>query len=949
MDYEDFLDIIIKEDRYDDVSMLNNKQQLLSGLLILTLNVRSLDANFSSLELFMERLKSKPDILICTESWRLQNINFYKIKEYVHYYNHSDINQSDGVVIYVRKGISHRLEITCNNQSIFMSTIIHCHDVELKVSAIYRCHTLPKDIFIENVKNFLMDNCDSRNHIITGDFNLDILKKDSYSEEFLNNFLQGGYLPYFNGITRPSNDSYENGSCIDNFFVKTDLLNLNSYKITDPFTDHFPIFLNIGLTIDKTTIKTEYSYIDFKKLDDLASQYNWSSLLTISSPEEATNLFIHEVNSLIEKSRKIVTNKKCVPRKSWITNGIIKSSNYKEKLYKKWKKDPDNLDLKSKYQNYLKHFNKVIKMSKRKFDEDMVSKNFNNKRRLWQIINYKIKPSNDKKNEIDHLIINNQKINDISAMSKSFNEYFSSIGTKLIQNFGPPNPDHLNNINMNNKTFFLKPTCEAEVINVVNSMQNKSGIVDGLSTAIIKRLLKYVAAPLSNIYNNCFSQSIWPNSLKKAVIIPLHKSGSKMQIGNFRPISMISNLSKIMEKLIHSRFIDFFHSCKLISDKQTGFLKNRGTKYSLAEVTNYIYENINSNKAVLATFLDISKAFDTVNHNLLLEKLYRYGIRGPTLQLIKSYLSNRKQCVKLNSATSDWCDVVVGVPQGSVLGPLLFLIFMNDLLEIDSRMCMYSYADDTVILCANDSWSTAELVMNKHLQCIFNWIKSNQLSLNIEKSAVMSFGSYCDSVPKSLNIHINDVNVKRVETVKYLGVILDYRLRWFEHVSSVCNKTRYLLYVIHKLKYFMSGRILKMIYYAFFHSIATYGITAWGGAYKNVISPLLNLQNRLRKVILKKDLFLESPTKLNHCFIINSVIYHFTKLQETYNLITTRIRRKIIKNVIVKKHIVTKSNLYIGIHYFNLLPDQLKSSTLVWSSLSSCVTKWLKDYLRNSE
>lgn len=208
---------------------------------------------------------------------------------------------------------------------------------------------------------------------------------------------------------------------------------------------------------------------------------------------------------------------------------------------------------------------------------------------------------------------------------------------------------------------------------------------------------------------------------------------------------------------------------------------------------------------------------------------------------MKSYLDNRKQKVRIGLEYSEYKNINTGVPQGTILGSLLFIIYVNDLL-ISMPENIVSYADDTAILSIGNDWKNVETTMNKYLEDVSIWLALNKLTLNVKKTVYITFGNYCDSVPKELNISINQEKIKRVENCKYLGIIFDFNLRWNEHIKYIINKTRYLLFVFHKLSKFMTTNILKMIYYAFFHSKIVYGNIAWGGANKSCLQLLKILE-----------------------------------------------------------------------------------------------------------
>ena len=218
-------------------------------------------------------------------------------------------------------------------------------------------------------------------------------------------------------------------------------------------------------------------------------------------------------------------------------------------------------------------------------------------------------------------------------------------------------------------------------------------IVYNINSKIWKTVTFYISLPLEYIFNLCIQKSIWPRALKESEIVPIYKSGNKHNTTNYRPISLISNIAKIFEKIVYTRLTEFFNETKIISEKQYGFLKDKGTKDALAYVTDKIYSNLDMSNVVIATFLDLRKAFDTVNHKILLSKLYCYGIRGPVLSLMENYLKDRMQSVKFLNGKSSKRTINRGVPQGTILGPLLFIIYINDNLNELEDGLMVSYAD----------------------------------------------------------------------------------------------------------------------------------------------------------------------------------------------------------------------------------------------------------------
>ena len=283
---------------------------------------------------------------------------------------------------------------------------------------------------------------------------------------------------------------------------------------------------------------------------------------------------------------------------------------------------------------------------------------------------------------------------------------------------------------------------------------------DNTNAKTLKTLVEFLVDLLTHIFNLCIDKAIWPDALKSTDVIPLHKSKEKHIANNYRPISLISNIAKVLEKIIHKRIIIFINKCDILAKNQYGFRKNKSTKDALTLISNVIYGKLDKSIPIAILFLDISKAFDTVNNQILLDKLYNYGVRRSAHNLIKSYLENRFQKVKLNNATSYLESVNLGVPQGTILGPLLFLLYINDLLLDVPEDEIDLYADDTTVITSTKTWKEIEIKINETLYKISTWLALNKLSLNTDKTVYMEIGNQVGSIPKNLDINIQGTKIK---------------------------------------------------------------------------------------------------------------------------------------------------------------------------------------------
>lgn len=925
----------------DNIKVLN-KHLRTEKEIFLSVNIRSLNANYNKLLVFINNLKIKPCIIICTETWNLEHKEIFNIPNYKMFYNDSKINKADGVVVYISDDINEDTEIVqLNKLKIINSKITFSNNKKLLLSAVYRSHDIHKTEFLLNIKNLLQLNKKFKNNLIVGDFNLDLLSQEIIDQEFLQTLLTNGYCPGFSSITRPSDINNNNGTCIDNFFIKLDKIKYKTYLLSTPFNDHFPLMMSLN-----KIKKNQKQPMKKWTIGNVANNtVNWSEINNITDPNLAVNELIKKIKMCItETSIKRNKNNRMKPRNSWISRAIIVSCKNKEKLYNIWKNDPTNITKKEEYKKYVKILNRIINQAKEDFDKKQIQQSNGNSKKLWGIINDKL-GKNKNKTDINYIIDdNNKKIKDSKIIAEKMNKFFCEVGKQLSNNIKTPDNANIKLPPMNNKSIYINPTNKNEIIEIIQDLKLKQGGSDDINTQVLKALSTQICDPLVHIFNKSIESGIWPEALKIAQITPIHKAKEKYLPTNYRPISLISNIAKIFEKLIHKRILNFFDNCNLLSNKQYGFRKNKSTKDALFHITNLIYNELDNSNPIAITFLDLAKAFDTVDHNILLDKLYNYGVRGNAHKLIKSYLSNRKQRVKVNNQFSDYETIEMGVPQGTILGPLLFIIYINDMLNEMPENSILSYADDTAIITTGKDWKEIEYKMNKFLYEIAKWLALNKLSLNTDKTVYMEFGNNCNSTPKNLNININGIKINRVDNTRYLGVIFDSNMKWDVHINTIYRKTKYLTFTFYNLAKIMSTDNLRMLYYALFHSIATYGILAWGGAYSGRLICLQNLQNKLLKIVNKNKFIHEkNPLNIEQTFSHESLQYHYNILRKKYTESNQITRNKSIQIPKRLRNISIKNSYIRAITYYNRLPIHLKTLKNKYS-IKTKIKQWIKEY-----
>ena len=442
---------------------------------------------------------------------------------------------------------------------------------------------------------------------------------------------------------------------------------------------------------------------------------------------------------------------------------------------------------------------------------------------------------------------NNEITTNTKHIANSFCEYFSNIGAKFASSIPAPKKPfdtYLHKTRASQRSIYLSPTDPEEILRLIKSLKpKKSTGHDNISTLFIHNNKHALMKPISILINKSMEISTVPDACKIAKVVPIYKAKDKELFTNYRPISLLPSVSKLLEKIIHKRVYYFLMMQDTLYDSQYGFRPKHSTTHAICEFTANTHNSFDNDLTTIGVFLDLSKAFDTIDHTILLKKLSYYGIRGLALEWFRSYLSNRKQFVIYKDTFSERMNLPCGVPQGSVLGPLLFIIYTNDLPNSLIHSKCILFADDTTIYYAAKNITDIYSKLNTDLTELFEWFKANKLTLNISKTSYVTFSKSTTS----LNIGIE--HITKVPHVKFLGVIIDERLEWKNHIDICKNKLSSCIYAINSFKNAMPTIQLKTLYYTLIHPYLTYGVLLWGGALKKHIHKLQVLQNKtVRKI-----------------------------------------------------------------------------------------------------
>lgn len=513
------------------------------------------------------------------------------------------------------------------------------------------------------------------------------------------------------------------------------------------------------------------------------------------------------------------------------------------------------------------------------------------------------------------------------------------------------------------------PTDPFEVKRVIGSFKsNTAPGWDKISTNLIKSNIDYLAVPICYLCNLSLETGIFPNVFKRAIVCPIYKSGDKCNPTNYRPISVLSVLSKILEKVVNIRLVSYLEKNKIINTNQFGFREGKSTEQAVLKLTTEITSHLDSGQRSIGVFLDLQKAFDTVSIHILLTRLESVGIRGLALEWFRSYLSNRIQRVRIGDLVSDMDTCTFGVPQGSTLGPTLFLIYINDLFNnVPHDMEIFMFADDTVLLFHGNTWPEVTAIAEQGLAKVTSWLEKSLLSLNINKTKFVCFHLSHLTCPNSnitLKIHTYPCNIKiqhncscksllRTSSLRYLGVIIDENLNWNSHIYAMTSRIRKLIYIFRNLRNVAEHSLLIQTYKALCGCLIRYCICVWGHASKTHMLVLERAQRALLKVLMY--LPMRHPTvdvysRAEVLSVRKTFIYEALRLYHSKTVPKLEIKFKRIelcpvpkvRTTFAQKHFFVVAPLI----YNKLATDTLKTAVKKLSSrkFKHLLLKWLKKF-----
>lgn len=878
--------------------------------------------------------------------------------------------QGGGIIIYVKDAIrcERRCDLESENVECLWLEIFPPNSKSFLVGNIYRHPNETvhwNELFEVHFDKVL--GCEKEIYLL-GDFNRDLLQKNVKNSwmEYMQSF---GLEQVVQSPTRVTSHSE---TLIDHIYCNTQT---NILSVDVPIlglSDHFPVIVTRKVNPSPIPRKSHFSisYRSFKNfnetefINDLKSA-PWDIIKLFDDTNDIVDSWSSIFLDIIDKHLPLKQHRvKHKQQPKWLTGEIIDAIKTRDR-YKSINDD-------NQYKSWRNKVCSMIKQSKKNQFSEILTENANNPASIWKLFK-ELGASKRKDNcNVHSLKVNDMLIDSPVDIADQFNKFFVTVASKIKEPIMTSNFDQLEqycNEKIPENYYFSIPNISHDKVEkyIKNIDITKATGLDNIGPRLLKLAAPFISYSLMYICNHSILSSNFPDKWKEGKVKPLYKNGSRDDTNNYRPISILPVISKLLEKHVHDSLMSFLTAHKLLHSTQSGFRPNHSCETALLHMINRFHEAINSNQVVGMVMVDFRKAFDLVDHTLLLKKLRHYKLSDATVQWFSSYLLNRKQRVVINNTESTSENIVCGVPQGSILGPLLFLMFINDLPLFTNNVSTDLYADDTTLFDTGKSQDTIEQSLQLALQNLSVWCKLNGMLLNTSKTKVMLI----TTLQKRLNLHDGILHLKyddnflnSVENEKVLGVHIDNNLTWSVHIGHIAKKLASNLWLLSKLKDYLSIEHRVQFYKTYIQPHIDYCSTIWGGTSQYNLNRIYRLQKRSIKIILNYEyddigssmdnlkilsiyerIFLRkakfmfkiskslTPQYINQMFSLRAMNETIESLRSTsiINFSTPRPQKELFK----------QSLMYSGPIIWNNLPNWLKNLETVDSFHKHCI-KWMK-------
>lgn len=917
------------------------------------MNTQSIRNKLNLIDLFFETFTC--DIFAVNEHWlHEEEVSLYVPKGFVIaniYTRNTTTTRGGGCCIYIKENISFKtldLKIFCTDND-FEITAIIVPKGKVVVATLYRTPSSNVALFLtkfEALLTFLNKKYNNFHYIISADFNLNFKEKTNTEVKCFLNLLRSFNVYWL------TEEPTRGEACLDNIVTTINKKSVNCQVIEPHISDHLGVFAQFcGLDLVENKLRETVRTKTVRDLSDNAITYfrndllqiSWHQLNGFADVEQAFDYFMTLLTNSFEQCCRLkkvrVRSKVRKSKIKWFSPELKKIKEftlYLYDVYKNSKGTDQEVEHKNQYLKAKKFFRNKIDETKKLENEKYISNSSNKCRAAWEVI----------KTESN---IGTKQTQEIVIDSNSFNAYFTNIASNLnisVNNRKVPDNQALQLVNryifdknLDHQLEFKWEKIQApDVLKCVARLSSSNSFdYFGFSNKILKNIIEVICTPLTYLFNMMLVQGIFPKALKITKVTPIYKKGEKTNPASYRPISLIPIIGKVFESCIKQQLHLYFSRNNLYCKEQFGFVPGGSTVEAVEKVVESILTNFENKMISSALLIDLTKAFDCVSHKMLKDKFFSYGIRNNELKLITSYLNNRKQMVVQNKDQSSLKTVNVGVPQGSVLGPFLFVIAVNDF-AFNVHCKSILYADDTTLI--NSSKYLEELTQKEKesLNDAMQWFDANCLVVNNQKTERIIFS-------------LNSLIVKESKPVKLLGIHLDSKLDWHHHVDQLCKKLSRVVYLLRKLRNFVTLETTLTVYYALFQSHIRYGITLWGnssgaktvfGWQRKALRAITNVSYSKSCFPIFKDLkIMTLPNIYVYCCLVNvKETINDLKIRQDFHNYNTR--KKYLLNLLQVRLEKTKSShIYKEIELFNKLPENAWLVPL--QKFKLVLDRWLKE------
>lgn len=914
-------------------------------------------------------LSFNPKILLLSETRTTSDIEDKEIsiENYKCFRCDSSSRHTGGVLLYVRNNYECSLIKSYVLEKNYWCTLIKINFISSIwcVGCLYHSPSSSDAQFLDNFEDICENIVSNSNKfVLVGDFNLDFLTNSFYVNKIKNLLLSYGIQQVINEPTRVTNTSE---TLVDYVLTNGSDIVTNVHD-TPKISDHSIISINLCNT-HKATNNCIKQYRNFNSENLMAIK---TKLITANWNSNSIN--INEIYQELYENCEIVINnvapiQTCIYNQNmpWFDNEIRKKIKTRDWAYRAFKSCGD-WQKENMWASFKKCRNEVVnclKVKKSNYYFQKIDKFRNNPKEMWKTLKKLIK---SKSTELPKYIRfeNNTGttiLKDDSQIANCFNKYFIESISNIIESIESP----VDWCNLNNNLYLpflnFKPLTMRELRIIINSLGGKCSVSNILNEKMLSEIFETIGHIILNLVNTSLDSGMIPSDLKTSTVIPIQKIPNTTKAEEFRPINTLPPLEKVLELVVYEQLMQHVENNSILMNNQSGFRKKYSCESALQLTISKLKKDLDENMYTVGVFLDLKRAFETIDRNILLKKLQQYGIGGKVYTWLENFLRNRKQKVCFNNSVSSEMEINVGVPQGSVLGPLLFILYLNDIELFVSCEFINLFADDTMIACSDISLESAVRKINEVLKQVDYYLKLNKLKLNVSKTkAVIFCTKYKYSYVKidEIDLQINNEKIEIVSTVKYLGFQLDNLLSFDDHFSYINKKNSKKLYFFTRIAQNLSTDTKITVYNTIIQPHFDYCASILYLFNLNKLNQLQKLQNRGMRIILKTSRLtpISFMLKSLEWFSVQQRLYYFTMLfifKMVNSLAPSYFQQYVTFNKQVHEHNTRNINIYIsktnftssmnslifkGFHEYNQLPHDLKICNL--SGFKNNLKKFIK-------